>query len=78
MMNIITNHGSERIPKTNLIGLDPQIAQLGDAGEIENYRNQAFEEIVDGLLQRMPKEKAKPFSMASGMGAKKPDLNERR
>lgn len=66
------------LPLLGRVPLDPQIAQLGDAGEIENYRNQAFEEIVDELLRRMPKEKVKPLSMASDVAAKKPDLNERR
>jgi Mrp family chromosome partitioning ATPase len=35
--------------------LDPNLAMLCDAGEIEEYRSEAFEAVVDKVLQRLPR-----------------------
>ena len=46
-----------RLVGTALLGrlpLDPDLAVLCDAGAIEDYVNDAFEAVVEGILQRLP------------------------
>ena len=46
------------------IPLDPELANRCDAGEVEEYTSDAFDEIADRLVQMMPEEKIKELSKA--------------
>ena len=57
------------IPLLGKIPLDPELARCCDAGRIEDYASQAFDEVVDALLRSTPKRDAKANSPLATAGA---------
>ncbi|MGQ9567733.1 MAG: Mrp/NBP35 family ATP-binding protein [Anaerolineae bacterium] len=54
---------------TSLLGrlpVDPTIAQLCDAGAVEDYRSEAFDAVVAELKKRAPEARPSPFSHKEG------------
>jgi len=47
-------------PLLGHLPLDPELARLCDAGEIEQYRAETFEGIVEAIVSAMPETKIKP------------------
>ena len=50
------------VPLLGQIPLDPEMARLGDEGHIESFQCDAFERVVDSVIQMMPAERTKPFA----------------
>jgi Mrp family chromosome partitioning ATPase len=59
------------VPLLGSLPLDPSLAVLSDAGRIEDYRSEAFETVVDRIIEPHPRERAEGRAEPMGSGAER-------
>ena len=59
------------VPLLGSLLLDPSLAVLSDGGRIEDYRSEAFESIVDTILERQARERVEGPAEPVGSGAER-------
>jgi Mrp family chromosome partitioning ATPase len=59
------------VPLLGSLPLDPSLAVLSDAGRVEDYRSEAFDGIVDRILERQAHERAEGTAEPVGSAAER-------